>query len=102
MTLIPQKIDFINPFDFRILWNDGHEGFYQSKPLRVECPCAKCVNEFTRERILDPQTIDKDVHPVKMDYVGKYALLIHWSDKHDTGYYTFENLRRLCRCPQCV
>ncbi|EKD41455.1 MAG: hypothetical protein ACD_73C00718G0008 [uncultured bacterium] len=101
MPLMPQKLDFINPFDFKILWNDSHESVYHSRNVRLECPCAKCVNEFTREKMLDPDSIAMDVHPIKLDYVGRYALLIKWSDSHDTGYYTFDHLRTLCECEHC-
>jgi DUF971 family protein len=100
--LKPQKIEFINPFDFRIVWSDGHESIYQSYSLRLECPCATCVHEFTKEKLLKPENISKDVHPVAFHYVGKYALLIKWDNGHDTGYYTFDHLRSLCRCQVCT
>jgi hypothetical protein len=34
--------------------------------------------------------------------VGNYALAFAWSDGHSTGIYTFEYLRKLCPCPQCL
>jgi DUF971 family protein len=33
--------------------------------------------------------------------MGYYAYKIVWSDGHDTGLYTMENLRALCECEQC-
>ena len=34
--------------------------------------------------------------------VGRYAISLCWSDGHDTGIYTLENLRALCQCPVCL
>jgi DUF971 family protein len=34
--------------------------------------------------------------------VGNYALQFVWSDGHETGIYTFEYLRKLCPCSQCL
>jgi len=39
--------------------------------------------------------IPLDVHPVKIEPVGRYAIVIHWSDGHNTGIYTWENLYEL-------
>jgi DUF971 family protein len=40
--------------------------------------------------------------PVAMTPVGHYAYKITWSDGHDTGIYTFETLRELCQCAECL
>jgi DUF971 family protein len=37
-----------------------------------------------------------------MTPVGHYAYKITWSDGHDAGIYTLENLRAMCQCPECV
>ena len=39
--------------------------------------------------------------PVAMTPIGHYAYKITWSDGHDTGIFTLENLRELCQCPEC-
>lgn len=84
-----------------IRWKDGHVSVYEPRYLRLHCPCAGCVNEMTGERKLDPASIPENVYPMEINYVGRYALQFVWSDGHDTGYYTFETLRRLCPCPDC-
>ena len=33
--------------------------------------------------------------------VGRYALNFTWSDRHDTGIYTYDLLRANCSCEQC-
>jgi DUF971 family protein len=84
-----------------IRWEDGHVSVYEPRYLRLHCPCAECVHEMTGERVLDPATVPEGVHPTEINYVGRYALQFVWSDGHDTGFYTYETLRRLCPCPKC-
>ncbi len=85
--------------DLVIAWNDGHRKRYAPQRLRGLCPCAGC-NEARRHADpplpLDatlpdiPQTIAyRSVSPV-----GNYAYKIGFSDGHDTGIFTLENLYR--------
>lgn len=37
-----------------------------------------------------------------VETVGGYALKFVWGDGHDTGLYTWEHLRDLCECPECL
>ena len=85
-----------------IRWSDGHLSKYPYRYLRYHCMCAQCVNEWTRERTVILDSIPQDIKPLKADYVGRYALQFHWSDGHDTGIYTFEHLRSICQCAECV
>ena len=50
---------------------------------------------MTGIRTLRPESVPADVYPEAIHYVGRYALQFVWSDGHDTGFYTFELLRRL-------
>ncbi len=84
-----------------ISWQDGHESVYTPRYLRLLCPCAGCIDEMTGRPILDPRSVPHDVYPLAIDYVGRYALCFSWSDGHDTGLYTFEQLRRVCPCETC-
>jgi len=79
----------------RILWQDGHESVYAPRDLRLACPCAGCVDEMTGRRTLTPERVPEDVHPLTIEYVGRYALQFTWSDGHRTGIYPFDYLRRL-------
>lgn len=85
----------------RIRWGDGHVSEYPPRLLRTACPCAGCVDEMTGRRILRPESVPEDIHPVAIHYVGRYALRFDWSDGHTTGIYPFEQLRRLCPCAAC-
>ena len=79
--------------DLYILWRDGHESRYDFFALRDACPCASCVDEITGQKTLDSSIIPKDIHAQSCEYVGNYAIRIHWSDGHDTGLYNFKLLR---------
>ena len=86
----------------RIEWDqEGHEGFFAARPLRLACPCAGCVEEMTGRSLLDPATVAVDVWPMAVSLVGAYGIRVHWSDGHDTGIYTFERLLANCPCPRC-
>lgn len=78
----------------RIRWQDGEISEFAPRALRLRCPCAGCVDERTGERILVPDMVPQDVHPTAIHPVGRYALQFVWSDRHDTGIYPFEYLRR--------
>lgn len=85
-----------------IRWADGHVSTYHPRYLRLNCPCAGCVDEMTGQRMLVPSMVPEDVYPLEIQYVGRYALNFRWSDNHDTGLYAFETLRALCACKECM
>lgn len=101
MKAFPVELNQLGPTRLGIRWNDGHESVYEVRNLRLECPCAHCVDEWTREKLLKPERVPADVKPLRIHPVGRYAFRIDWSDKHDTGIYPFESLRKLCECPEC-
>lgn len=84
-----------------IHWNDGHKSAYPSYFLRRFCRCALCVDEWSGEKRLDESAIPKDIHPLRIQGVGRYGIKIDWSDGHDTGIYTFKYMRSICPCPDC-
>ena len=86
----------------RILWEDEHESVYLPFDLRMACPCAGCVDEVSGLRTLTEATVPPDVYPTAIEYVGRYALQFLWSDGHQTGLYSYDHLRGLCRCEECV
>ena len=95
---MPREITRANQHDLKIIWRDGHESVYPARELRLKCPCAGCVDEFTGVVRLITSTIPDDVHPLKVELVGRYAITIPWSDGHRTGIYSFEMLRKSCPC----
>jgi ATP-binding protein involved in chromosome partitioning len=94
----------INRRDDGILieWDQqGHEGLFPARALRLACPCAGCIEEMSGRPLLDPARVPPDVRPISLALVGAYGLKVQWSDGHATGIYTFEQLLRLCPCPRC-
>jgi ATP-binding protein involved in chromosome partitioning len=78
-----------------IRWSDGHQSRYAYRDLRLACPCAMCVDEWTGQPRIDPKMIPSDVRAVDLKTVGRYALQFNWSDGHSTGIYAFDKLRAL-------
>ncbi|MBI3848571.1 MAG: P-loop NTPase [Planctomycetes bacterium] len=76
-----------------IVWSDGKETKHPFRELRLQCPCAMCVDEWTGAKRLDPATIAADVKPLEIRPVGRYAIQITWSDGHGSGIYSFDRLR---------
>jgi len=81
-----------------ILWNDDHKSLYRNRYLRDHCPCAGCRRRPARSL---PVLDGEDLYPVQIELVGRYAIGIRWSDRHDSGIYSYTTLRQLCPCESC-
>ena len=91
----PTAIRQAGPRTLAIVWADGRESRYDVRELRLACGCAQCVDEWSGEGRLDPASVPADVHPLRIEPVGRYAIQIEWSDGHGSGIYTFARLRAL-------
>ena len=89
----PRDVVFAD--DLKVEWRDGETSHYPFFALRDACPCAQCIDEMSGEKVLDPNSIPKDIHIKGAEYVGNYGLKITWNDGHDTGIYHFKFLREL-------
>ncbi|MEM8959622.1 MAG: P-loop NTPase [Pseudomonadota bacterium] len=76
-------------------WADGAEQRHTDRDLRLACQCAKCRDEVTGARLLDPENVPLDLSLTRIWSVGNYALGLAFSDGHDTGIYTFKALRAM-------
>ena len=94
-THAPKDIKQIDPGNLGITWTDGHESVYSVRHLRESCPCANCIDEWTGEKRLDPNSIPDNIRPTKLHSVGLYAIQFSWTDGHDTGLYTWPILYEL-------
>jgi DUF971 family protein len=92
----PREIMQEGDAGLRITWADGYECYFMAAELRRACPCAQCVNEWTGQRVLKPETISDALRINDIAIVGRYALNFRWSDGHETGIYSFRFLRDLC------
>ncbi len=97
MNLQPTRVEVIGP-ELAVSWSDGAESFIPLEKLRRACPCAGCGGE--------PDVLGRVVRPSVgygpqsfelrgVRFVGGYALQPTWNDGHDTGLYTFRQLRAL-------
>jgi DUF971 family protein len=95
-SIEPREIKQEGKAGVRITWADDHVCRYSAAELRRACPCAQCVNEWTGQRVLNPETISQELTITDLSIVGRYALNFSWSDGHNTGIYSFRYLRDLC------
>jgi len=82
-----------DPTSLTIEWTDGHVSVYSAAQLRRLCPCARCVDELSGKRLLDPTGVRDDLTHTDVRLVGNYALALRFADGHDTGIYPFTMLR---------
>ena len=85
-----------------VTWADGHVSAFDLTLLRWLCPCAFCRGEAGQPGWLDsnPTLSDQQLQLSDLTLVGHYALQPHWADGHESGFYSFEHLRRNCQCAQ--
>ena len=96
-----------------IVWADGHRSHYDFAYLREMCPCAMCNDERRQEARHGGsliQALSQDLFPMfkpkprasAAKAIGNYALQIDFSDGHTAGIYSYEYLRTICPCEECV
>lgn len=78
-----------------IYWSDGWKYTYGCQELRLACPCAACVDEFSGERRIKVEDVNPEVYIEKALPVGRYGVNLVWTDGHSTGIYTYKFLREL-------
>jgi DUF971 family protein len=98
MRFSPSTIRRLGKESIEIVWNDGHKSLYQNRYLRDRCPCAGCRQRSGRSL---PVLGSNDLYPTQIDVVGRYAVGIHWSDRHESGIYSYTTLREVCPCEFC-
>ena len=101
----PEEIEVARPqAQLKVKWNDGHQGFSDFLTLRWNCPCAGCRGEMGTPGRLDfIKRLEPDEYAMeRLEAVGLYALKPVWKDGHETGLYTYEHLRDLCQCAECM
>ena len=85
--------------ELAVKWDDGAEDFIPLETLRRACPCAGCKGEMDilgnlhkgPEKPLAANAFEL----VNIVRVGGYAIQPVWADRHNTGIYSFEYLRRV-------
>lgn len=96
-TSAPKNIRSIrSDRQLELTWPDGLTVSIPFRYLRGRCSCAVCVNEFTGQRVVDVPDIPEGIEVEGAELVGNYALKITWNDRHSSGLYTWDYLRKLC------
>lgn len=118
----PLPIDTVTPKKVRVKktegtgveieWKDGHHSAWNFSWLRNACPCATCHEDREKSGRSPGEPKPKEqkllmlyeapVKPLEVSPVGKYALKFKWSDGHESGIYSWDYLRRVCRCDDCM
>ena len=103
----PEHIGISKSKGITIDWKDGHASRYGLQYLRDNCPCATCTGAHGTPPPPKPsqspfQMFAPTLKMVNVEPVGNYAIRILWSDGHGTGIYSFEHLRKICSCEECV
>ena len=101
LNFTPRSIEKIEDDQLKITWEDEHETVLDFAFLRRHCPCAMCKDEWSGEPLLDPDSVPDALTAARADIVGNYALSFAFADSHTSGIYSFELLRKLCRCEEC-
>jgi len=100
MNVYPVELKIVEPASLLIQWSDGRKQQYPLAELRDLCPCATCrekrKGDAQTPAMLLPVLSTAEAQPLRlvaMKPVGNYAYSIAFSDGHDTGIYTFDQLR---------
>jgi len=76
-------------------WKSGKAYEIPFRKLRLACPCASCVDEYTGEALLDPASVPTDISAKDVGTLGNYAVVVTWSDGHDSGIYSYKTLDKI-------
>ena len=99
---MPEEIVGLLRTKITFKWPDGHESVYPARHLRLRCRCAQCVEEMSGAPLLDAATVPENVRAQRIEMMGQYAIQIFWTDGHETGIYSFRELRAGCLCADCT
>jgi len=102
--VIPLRIQQTSALELSVLWDDQHAGRTTLQRLRTSCPCAFCKieREEGEGKALLPILKPGEFQAAAIVPVGQYEIRVEWGDGHATGIYTFELLRSLCECADCM
>lgn len=91
----PEQIELRQSGDLVVTWHDARVSNYNAYTLRINCPCASCIDEDSGQRTLDPKRVPLDIRIESFEMIGRYAVALHFSDGHRTGLYAFKLLQKL-------
>ena len=84
---------------------ENNKYLFPYKYLRLQCPCANCVEEMTGRKLLNVNSIPEDIFIVDYLVICNYAYQFLWSNADPcstTGIYTYELLELLGKNDKAV
>ena len=78
---------------FTIEWIDGKIVDYRLSDLQKNCNCARCVDEKTGKRLVEPSLISDELTAKRIYSVGRYALKVEFSSGCSRGIYPYSWLK---------
>ncbi len=97
-SYIPVSIQRPKPYLLRLVWDDGTDCTISLARFREECPCALCKGEtiMGTTYIVGMKQFSPGMNELlSLVPVGNYGVQATWKDGHDSGIYTWENLRSI-------
>jgi DUF971 family protein len=88
---IPNQITYDDK-NLYIDWKDGYSSTFSLLDLRKKCPCATCRGGHGG-KVGSATGHIESITLVSWKKVGRYAINLTWNDFHDTGIFTYDNLR---------
>jgi len=79
--------------NLKLVWSDSILGEISAFNLRLDCPCANCVDENTGKKILKEEQIPLNIAITNTRKVGRYGLSVQFSDGHNTGIFKYKSLK---------
>ena len=80
-----------------VSWEDGTVDRVNNRGLRANCRCARCIDEFSGDQLLDVERIPADIRAEEVRVVGNYALAVSWSDGHSTGLFPYRTIKSVAK-----
>jgi DUF971 family protein len=107
----PTRLSLKKDQQLEVDWQDGKHCVYSISFLRSMCPCAQCriVREGSDPHDISPAPKKKPLLTIlpgnysgaitvsSAEKVGNYAIKLVFSDGHDSGIFSFEYLREICK-----
>lgn len=96
----PKEINEFTEKALQIVWDTGEESIFFYEELREICPCATCRRLRKKSRtgkLPFKKRIPlgkSSMAPEKIEYVGNYAIRFIGENWCETGFYTFDFLRK--------
>lgn len=102
MTVRPDHLELKKDTALTVHWSDGRRSRYPIAYLRKMSPSAE-TRKLREEMEKNPLTVlpsgmagqSGPLTALDVEFVGNYAIRIHFSDGHDTGIYSWDYLREI-------